>query len=333
MSKFIMMVGLPASGKTTLAKQLAKIENAVVLSSDDLRVEMYGDINHQDNNNELFDEMNKRANDLLSKGQNVIYDATNLNRKRRKHLINHLIKADEKIVYYLNNSLATIMYRNSMRKERIIPNEVIERMYKTLQIPVKNEGWNEVIFTGVEDDYYLKKYRSQLETLIMKAPDHDKLFKELAVFIRDFDDVYNLPQDSSYHSFSVSRHIYHVYKYIFDNYKNKAINFDDFLTMLWAALFHDLGKSFCKSFVNYKGEETRYANFIGHEFVSSQQAAWWLTALGYDDQFVKDVSTLVQFHMTPMKASEKKLQETKNLIGDDLFEKLMFLREADMQAK
>jgi predicted kinase len=328
MSKFIMMVGLPASGKTTLAKQLAKTENAVVLSSDDLRVEMFGDVSHQEDNNEIFEEMNERTNELLSKGQNVIYDATNLNRKRRKHLINHVIKANKKIVYYLNESLETVIYRNSSRKERIVPNEVIKRMYKTLQIPVKNEGWDDVIFTGVENGYYLKKYRSQLETLIMKVPDHDKLFKELAVYIRDFDTVYNLPHDSSYHSFSVSRHIYHVYKYIFENYKEK-----DKLVMLWAALFHDLGKAFCKSFVNYKGKETRYAHFIGHEFVSSQQAAWWLTVLGYDDQFVKDVSTLVQFHMIPMKASEKKLNEVKQLIGKNLFEKLMFLHEADMQAK
>ena len=328
MSKFIMLCGLPASGKTTLAKQLAKTENAVVLSSDDLRVEMFGDVSHQEDNNEIFEEMNERTNELLSKGQNVIYDATNLNRKRRKHLINYVIKANEKIVYYLNNSLTTILYRNSIRKERIVPNKIIERMYKTLQIPVKNEGWDDVIFTGVEDDYYLKKYRKQYENLIIEKPDHDRLFIELGVYIRDFDTVYNLPHDSSYHSFSVSRHIYHVYKYIFENYKEQ-----DKLLMLWAALFHDLGKSFCKSFVNYKGEETRYANFIGHEFVSSQQAAWWLTALGYDDQFVKDVSTLVQFHMIPMKASEKKLNEVKQLIGENLFEKLMFLHEADMQAK
>ena len=328
MSKFIMLCGLPASGKTTLAKQLAKTENAVVLSSDDLRVEMFGDVSHQEDNNEIFEEMNERTNELLSKGQNVIYDATNLNRKRRKHLINYVIKANEKIVYYLNNSLTTILYRNSIRKERIVPNKIIERMYKTLQIPVKNEGWDDVIFTGVEDDYYLKKYRKQYENLIIEKPDHDRLFIELGVYIRDFDTVYNLPHDSSYHSFSVSRHIYHVYKYIFENYKEQ-----DKLLMLWAALFHDLGKAFCKSFVNYKGEEKRYANFIGHEFVSSQQSAWWLTALGYDDHFVKDVSTLVQFHMIPMKANEKKLNEVKQLIGENLFEKLMFLHEADMQAK
>ncbi|HAU35476.1 MAG TPA: phosphohydrolase, partial [Lysinibacillus sp.] len=45
--KVIFTVGLPGSGKSTFVKQLAKRENAVVLSSDAIRQELFGDATKQ----------------------------------------------------------------------------------------------------------------------------------------------------------------------------------------------------------------------------------------------------------------------------------------------
>jgi predicted kinase len=326
MSKLIVLVGLPASGKSTLAEEISLKETAVIMSSDELRKEIFNDVNHQADNNDLFKELNLRINNLLSQGKNVIYDATNLNRKRRMHLINHEIKADEKIVYYLNNHVMTSKYRDENR-ERQVGKDVIHKMYKNLHIPVDNEGWDQVVYTEHSSKYF-ERYRKECESIIQAGLKHDELFKLLASYIPEFKDITNLPQDSTYHSFSVSRHTYYVYKKIFDNY-----NEPDKLVMLWVSLFHDIGKSFCKSFVNYKGEETKYANFIGHEYVSSQLAACYLDLFGYDMDFIKQVTTLVQFHMMPMKASEKTIKNVNKLLGDILFEKLMILSNADMEAK
>jgi predicted kinase len=326
MSKFIMLVGLPASGKSTLAEKLSKEENAIVLSSDKLREELFNDVNNQDNNGQLFEIMNSRANKLIQQGKNVIYDATNINRKRRKHLINHVVKADENIVYYINNHVMTANYRDENRN-RTVGKEVIYRMYKNLQIPVENEGWNQIIYTEHPSKYF-EKFRKEYELTVKSGLDHDELFKQLGKMIPEFRDITDLPQDSTYHSFSVSRHTYYVYKTIFNLY-----NKEDKLIMLWATLFHDLGKAFCKSFVNHKGEENKYAHFIGHENVSSQLAAVYLDLFGYDQEFVKQVTTLVQFHMMPMKSTKDKMDEVKLLIGDDLFNKLLILHEADLNAK
>ena len=52
--RFIMCCGLPASGKSTKAQKLAEQYNATIFSSDALREELFGDIDHQDNNQELF---------------------------------------------------------------------------------------------------------------------------------------------------------------------------------------------------------------------------------------------------------------------------------------
>ncbi|WP_282155097.1 AAA family ATPase [Cytobacillus gottheilii] len=54
MAMFIMLVGLPASGKSTLAETLSIKYAAEVLSSDRLRKEIHGDENIQADHKKLF---------------------------------------------------------------------------------------------------------------------------------------------------------------------------------------------------------------------------------------------------------------------------------------
>lgn len=321
-----MMCGLAASGKSTLAKELSVKYNTAILSSDSIREELFNDVNDQSNNSKVFEVMNDRAKALLSNGQNVIYDSTNINRKRRIHLIKNELKANENIVYYMNSSMGSCIYNDSQR-ERKVGYEVIDKMYRSLQIPTILEGWDKVYF--VNSDFQLEKqYKELLEIHIPTDLDYEMLFGELGKIIHEFDDIFEVPQDSKYHSFSISRHIYYVYKYIRESYRGNRQ-----LEMLYAALFHDLGKGHCKSFYNYKGEEKRHASFIGHEFVSAQLASEYLFKLGYEDDFVKYVVDLIQFHMTPMNMSEKQEQKLKSLLTNEQFEDLMFLHKADLNAK
>jgi predicted kinase len=327
MSKFIMLVGLPASGKSTLAEKLSKQENAVILSSDKLREELLGDINNQDNNTNIFEEMNKRTKNYLESGQNVIYDATNINRKRRIHLIKNELKADEKHVYYMNVPMGKCLYNDGLR-ERKVGFDVIDRMYKNLQIPTILEGWDSVNF--VSESYKLEKYYTDMFESILSNddPEPEDLFNSLGKIIPEFNDVYDVPQDSKYHSFSISRHIFYTYKYILDKYKGNRE-----LEMIVVALFHDLGKGYCKSFYNRNGDEQRYANFIGHEHVSSQLASEYLHMLGYEDDFIKYVIDLVQFHMKFINFGEKQERKLKEILSEEQYTDLLFLHEADINAK
>lgn len=329
MNKFIMLCGIQGSGKSTLAKKLhSEIKNSIILSSDAIRQELFEDENEQSGNNDVFDLMNKKTNELLMQGKTVIYDATNLSRKRRKHLIRYIVKADEYEVYYLNTSFVQAQ-KNNANRSRIVSVDVIEKAYKTLQIPIESEGWDRVIYYNSEEPSYDHITRKVYEdTVLTNKHNHDEFFRRLSVPMYLFGCILNLPQDSTYHSFSVSRHTFHVYQHIYENYHK-----EDRLMLLSAALFHDIGKYQCKSFKNFKGEDRKYANFIGHEYVSSQVASNYLYNMGYDNQFIKNVSTLVQFHMIPMNASDKKMKEIKQMLGEDMYEKLLILHEADKQAK
>lgn len=325
LGNFYMMVGLPGSGKTEYAKKIKAISGGVLLSSDSIREELYGDESIQLDHGKVFEIMHKRANKYLSQGTHVIYDATNTNRKRRIHLLRNVIKANRKAVFYMNVNHDTCVDQDGNRV-RSVGEEVIGKMYKSMQIPLLNEGWDKVTFVDKYDEgQTLDNLRLEMEDHISSNLNHEELMNYLSDCYYEFQEIYDLPQDSKYHSFSVSRHTFQVYKYI------KNLTSD--LELLYATLFHDLGKSYCKTFKNYRGEESKYAHYYGHEYVSSQIAANILSELGYNRSFTMNVSALCQFHMYPISASEKKMKQINRLLGDTLFEKLMLLHEADKQAK
>lgn len=80
----IMMCGPAASSKSYNAKLLAEKYNAKIFSSDNIREEIYGDVNDQSHNQKVFQILHKRVKEALRNGENAIYDATNLSMKRRK---------------------------------------------------------------------------------------------------------------------------------------------------------------------------------------------------------------------------------------------------------
>lgn len=92
MNTLYMMCGLPGSGKSLYAKEISKVKNAKIYSSDELRKEMFGNVSDTKHNSDLFQELHKRIKNELFKGKNVIYDATNLSHKRRKVFLDSLKK-------------------------------------------------------------------------------------------------------------------------------------------------------------------------------------------------------------------------------------------------
>ncbi len=75
-----LLFGYPGAGKTTVAKAIEKLTDAVRLSSDEIRFSHYNQPTFsQQEHDELYSFLNTETKRLLSKGTSVIYDA-NLNR-------------------------------------------------------------------------------------------------------------------------------------------------------------------------------------------------------------------------------------------------------------
>jgi len=88
----IIMCGLPATGKSTVAKEIAKVKNFSLLSSDTIRVEILKGENifdqkvASDMNKRLmvYEVMFNRAEEIIKKGKSVILDATFITQNLRK---------------------------------------------------------------------------------------------------------------------------------------------------------------------------------------------------------------------------------------------------------
>lgn len=119
---FIMMVGLPGSGKSTYAKTLTLNGKPYIIhSSDNLREELYGDAAIQGDNNKLFAELHKRIKKDLQQRPNdfwlliaaLIHDIGKLDTKTRFnsrgvmdgecHYYNHNCAGAYKAMFYLSN--------------------------------------------------------------------------------------------------------------------------------------------------------------------------------------------------------------------------------------
>jgi len=130
------LVGPPGSGKSTYAAKLAETENAVIVSGDDIRAELYGDSRIQGDWSEIWDEIDTRVSE--SCGMSVILDGTHCREDYRAEAI-ALLKSygyDRIEAVVLETSLPNCLERNANR-ERNVPEHVIEQMHSDLQQSLK----------------------------------------------------------------------------------------------------------------------------------------------------------------------------------------------------
>jgi adenylate kinase family enzyme len=73
------LIGLPASGKSTLAQILAQESCGLVVSTDQVRAHLYGDEAIQGVWQEIETEVLSQVKGAINQRQSVIYDATNAN--------------------------------------------------------------------------------------------------------------------------------------------------------------------------------------------------------------------------------------------------------------
>lgn len=140
MSSFYMLVGLPASGKTTTAYTLG----AVVRSSDELRCSLLGDVDDQSRNKEIFDLLHSLIKADIFSGVDVVYDATNIHSRYRREFLESLsLLPCKKVCIYVDTSYEECLSRNAKR-ERKVPIEVMDRMRNRFTVPDMSEGWDEI---------------------------------------------------------------------------------------------------------------------------------------------------------------------------------------------
>jgi len=137
-----LLIGQPASGKTTLAKALAPLLTgpgdppAQVLSTDVIRAEVFGDAAVQGPWGDIQQRLHQRIQEALAAGIPVIVDATHARRAWRLAITQALpLPAPvEWIGWWLYTDLPTSLEWNN-RRQRAVPVPVIQEMAAALADP------------------------------------------------------------------------------------------------------------------------------------------------------------------------------------------------------
>lgn len=307
-AKFIMTIGVPGAGKSTWIEKCVKLNpeaDIEVLSSDAIREEVFGDVNDQSHNTEVFEILHKRVFAALKQRKTVIYDATNLSRKRRKGFLNSLKSLEndsfkiKRIAVVIAATIEDCLKRNWSRA-RHVPDEVIISMYKKIQMPKYSEGWDEIYYAPTSD------LQSLWNTLRKCEIDHD----------------------NHWHPRNISEHMDAVGEYV----KNHFVKDEYLIDVLTAAAHHDIGKPIVKSRMKQNGEVDVESHYYNHADVGAYIAASY-------DCFSADVINLILYHMDIMNESHgnenfdpretKAYKEVLLYFGKPFAESLVLLNEAD----
>lgn len=302
--KLIMLCGLPASGKSFYAQQLSRENNAVIISSDQLREELFNDINEQNRNDEVFAELKRRVKENISKNINVIVDSTNLNHKKRKGFLEELKKIDVyKQCVFVATPYNKCIEQNKVREKKV-PEFVIRRMYLSVNIPQYYEGFDSIIFKWNTDGY-------DFDTNLLFNGENG---------------LNKIDQDNPYHTLTIGKHCLKCFQICEELLDDFALNM--------AAMYHDIGKRFTKAFKNSKGEDTSTAHYYQHHLVSAYDSLFIFNKQGFDTETILKISNYIQWHMQPFFIeTEKARNKFINLVGKEFYDKLLILHEADKMAK
>lgn len=307
MARLNIMIGIPGSGKTKYAKINLLNENTVYLSSDDIRVDMFG-FEDQTHNAEVFERMKRETLTALQNGFDVVYDATNLNKKRRSNIINQAkIYGAEVNAYLCCTPINIILERNLTRQERQIPWDKLIQMIQSIEPPMYYEGFDNIylIDGGMYNDIY----------------DYNDLIK----------DCVGYKQDNPHHYETLEEHIRAVVRKA--EILGETFYYIDAYILIQAARYHDIGKPYTKQFNSEKG----YSTYYGHEKVSTylfmchvrkQQMRDNLNRVRLSNDSYK-IGALILNHMEWYRRED--MMPIKEMFNDDdLYHMLELLHEADI---
>jgi len=135
MTKLILLIGLPASGKSTLAKQLqAECPDQDLISTDAIREKIFGSEAIQGSWLLIRQEVQRQFQSAIAAHHTAIYDATNAQRSHRREIISIGRELGFTTItgIWVDTPVWLCLARNKQRN-RQVPEEVIFRMHRQLR--------------------------------------------------------------------------------------------------------------------------------------------------------------------------------------------------------
>lgn len=299
------MVGLPGSGKSYIASQF--IKGSKVFSSDDYREKLFGDINDQTHNQEVFKQLYKDLNEELSKDNRIcVLDATNTTLKPRKNIFSNLTEENKKntdIIAYIVNTPVEECIRRDKARDRSVGKDIIYKFLSSYQQPQLFEGFNDI---GISN------------------------FGSWALCVKDnrfeiLDKMKEFNQLNPHHIYDLLEHCKKLSSFYDEN------NYIEYI----AGLYHDVGKLFTQTI-----DENGIAHYYNHDSVGTYYLLthlkdWYLNyAYILNIYDLNEILFYVNYHMKAHKdfRNVKAEQRYRKLFGDERFNSLIEFANNDMKA-
>lgn len=139
----------------------------------------------------------------------------------------------------------------------------------------------------------------------------------LEYIIPEFIANINCPQNSPWHKYTVDEHIMQT-----------VCNIENRLDLRWTMLLHDIAKAPCRT-----TDEKGYDHFAGHPVEGAVMANEILNRLKFDNKTIRKVTRLIKYHDHNIPLDERELRKTIAMVGEDIFEDLLKVMNADDAAK
>ncbi len=133
----------------------------------------------------------------------------------------------------------------------------------------------------------------------------------------EFEPCFLTEQNNPYHVYNVALHTLH-----------SVNNIEKDKTLRWTMLFHDFGKPPAKT-TDSKGID----HFYSHQPLSAKLAKAAMERLRFDKKSTDQILLLVKYHDMQIRAEKKSVRRAIAKIGEDMFESLLKVIEADNKAQ
>lgn len=301
MPKLIVMVGLPGSGKSYIAKKLSESNNnTVVFSSDNYRLRVCGDENCQDRNQEVFTLLYKELREALVEGKECIFDATNVTRKDRARIFNQIrgISNVEVIAYVMRTTINECLKRD-VERDRTVGDEVIHKFVKRYEFPQRFEGFSEIIIDN----------STREDTIIIEER-----------FLQCLHDMKDWNQHNPHHIHSLYDHSYLL-----------ANHFPATTSKFYAGILHDVGKMIVNHY-----DDQQIVHYYNHDCVGTYyilSSLYEYLEEHFSQEEIEYLLFLVNYHMKGHKdIRENNESKYRQLFGDSWYDDLIRFADADISA-
>lgn len=264
--KYIVLSGLPGAGKSTVCSEFNNIGNYTVICPDDIRLKYarkeFGEDIYESEVEDLMKydkqvwmDVKFKVLKALKNGENIIFDSTALNPKRRKQILGYISKEIEdvvKISLFLDTPVDVAIQQNINRSKtviatrngqdifgRYVPITVIENMLCNTVLPSVKEDFDYIfIHHNLEEKLVLDDALNLFKDIRKDISKLDELKeKDVLKFVfPTFDLCYGVDQQNKHHKYLLHEHMIKVSQEL----KNESL--DVFI----AGLLHDVGKLITK---------------------------------------------------------------------------------------